>query len=88
MLSGILPSFGEIAKPLGLEKKQIVNWVTRYNHEQARREAETLPKKKGRARKNAEPTSPEEIIKEQAYEIECLLEVSSKKFSYSIGYFV
>lgn len=25
----------EIAKSLGLEKKQIVNWVTRHNHEQA-----------------------------------------------------
>ena len=25
----------EIAKSLGLEKKQIANWVTRHNHEQA-----------------------------------------------------
>ena len=37
----------EIAKSLGLEKKQIANWVTRHNHEQARREAGILPKKKG-----------------------------------------
>ena len=41
----------EIAKSLGLEKKQIVNWVTRHNHEQARKEAGILPKKKGRPRK-------------------------------------
>ena len=44
----------KIAKSLGLEKKQIVNWVTRHNHEQARKEAGILPKKKGRPRKNAE----------------------------------
>ena len=62
----------EIAESLGLEKKQIVNWITRHNHEQARKEAGILPKKKGRPRKNAEPTSPEEVIKEQAYEIKRL----------------
>ena len=59
----------EIAKSLGLEKKQIVNWVTRHNHEQARKEAGILPTKKGRPRKNEESTSPEEIISDQAYEI-------------------
>ena len=63
---------GEIAKSLGLEKKQIVNWVTRHNHEQARKESGILPKKKGRPRKDTEPTSMEEIIKEQAYEIKRL----------------
>lgn len=62
----------EIAKSLGLEKKQIVNWVTQHNHEQARKEAGILPKKKGRPRKNAEPTSPEEIVREQSYEIKRL----------------
>lgn len=59
----------EIAESLGLEKSQIKSWINRYNREQARREAGILPKKKGRPRKNAEATSPEEIIKEQAYEI-------------------
>ncbi len=63
---------GEIANSLGLEKKQIANWVTRHNHEQARKEAGILPKKKGRPRKSVEPTSPEEIIREQAYEIKRL----------------
>ena len=59
----------EIAEALGLEKVQIKNWVNRYNKEQLRREAGIIPKKKGRPRKNAAPASPEEIIKEQAYEI-------------------
>lgn len=59
----------EIAESLGLEKKQIANWVTRHNHGQARKEAGILPKKKGRPRKNADLTNPEEIIKEQACEI-------------------
>ena len=59
----------EIAESLGLEKSQIKGWINRYDWEQARKEAGILPKKKRRPRKNAEPTSPEEIIKEQAYEI-------------------
>jgi len=62
----------EIAEALGLEKSQIKNWVNRYNKEQQQREAGILPKKKGRPRKNAEPISPEEIIKEQEYEIKRL----------------
>lgn len=62
----------EIAESLGLEKSQIKSWINRYNREQARKEAGILPKKKGRPRKNAEPTSPEEIIKEQEYEIKRL----------------
>ena len=62
----------EIAESLGLEKSQIKSWVKRYNHEQARKQAGILPKKKGRPRKDAEPTSPEEIIMEQAYEIKRL----------------
>ena len=59
----------EIAESLGLEKSQIKSWINRYNREQAQRKAGILPKEKGRPRKNVEPTSPEEIIKEQAYEI-------------------
>lgn len=59
----------EIAEALGLEKVQIKSWINRHNKEQRRREAGSLPKKKGRPRKNVKPTSPEEIIKEQAYEI-------------------
>ncbi len=62
----------EIAERLGLEKSQIKNWIRRHNHEQTRKEAGILQKKKSRPRKNAEPTSPEEIIKEQAYEIKRL----------------
>lgn len=65
-------SRSEIAQTLGLENVQIKNWINRYNKEQARKEAGILPKKKGRPRKNAEPTSPEEIIKEQTYEIKHL----------------
>ena len=65
-------SRSEIAQTLGLENVQIKNWINRYNKEQARKEAGILPKKKGRPRKNAEPTSPEEIIKKQAYEIKHL----------------
>ena len=61
----------EIAEALGLEKVQIKNWINRHNKEQLRREAGILPKK-GRPRKNAEPISPEEIIKEQEYEIKRL----------------
>ena len=62
----------EIAESLGLEKSQIKSWISRYNREQAQRKAGILPKKKGRPRKNAAPTSLEEIIKEQAYEIKRL----------------
>ena len=62
----------EIAEALGLEKVQIKNWINQHNKEQLRREAGILPKKKGRPRKNVKPTSPEEIIKEQAYEIKRL----------------
>ena len=62
----------EIAEALGLEKSQIKGWINRHNKEEERRKAGILPKKKGRPRKNAEPTNPEEIIKEQAYEIKRL----------------
>ena len=62
----------EIAEALGLEKVQIKSWINRHNKDQQRREAGILPKKKGRPRKNAEPTSPEKIIREQAYEIKRL----------------
>lgn len=65
-------SRSEIAQTLGLENVQVKNWINRYNKEQARKEAGILPKKKGRPRKDAEPTSPEEIIKEQAYKIKRL----------------
>ena len=62
----------EIAEAFELEKVQIKSWINRHNKEQQRREVGILPKKKGRPRKNAEPTSPEEIIREQAYEIKRL----------------
>ena len=38
----------EIANALGLEKKQITNWVTRYNR---RQEKQPIVRKKGRPRK-------------------------------------
>ena len=57
-------SRSEIAQILGLENVQVKNWINRYNKEQARKEAGILPKKKGRPQKDADPTSPEEIIRE------------------------
>lgn len=41
----------EIADYFGLEKKQIKNWVSRYNREQARLAAGLPPKQRGRPRK-------------------------------------
>ena len=45
----------EIADYFGLEKKQIINWVTRYNREQARIKAGKPPRPKGRPRKDGQP---------------------------------
>lgn len=59
----------EIAESLGLEKKQIKNWISRYNREQARVKAGLKPKKRGRPRKDGEPR---DIVAEQAYEIQRL----------------
>lgn len=45
----------EIADHLGLSKKQIINWVTRYNKGQAALAKGVAPKAKGRPRKDGQP---------------------------------
>lgn len=45
----------EIADHLGLSKKQIINWVTRYNKEQVALAMGITPKPKGRPRKDGQP---------------------------------
>lgn len=40
----------EIADHFGLDKKQIKNWVNRYNREQAKLAAGLVPKRRGRPR--------------------------------------
>ena len=59
----------EIAQRLGLEYSQIHNWVTRYNERQRKLKAGTVPRKKGRPRKDSEPR---DIVAEQAYIIQRL----------------
>ena len=58
----------EIADHFGLEKSQIKNWINRYNREQDRLLAGLPPKRRGRPRKDASPTS----IAEYQYEIKRL----------------
>jgi len=55
----------EIADALGLEKKQITNWVTRYNRRQERM---PLVRKKGRPRKR--PISEPEAMALRIRELE------------------
>ena len=55
----------EIAEHLGLTKKQVKGWVTRYNHRQERIAAGIPPKPKGRPRKRP-LSSTEEYEKEIA----------------------
>ena len=45
----------EIADHLGLSKKQIINWVTRYNKAQAALAKGITPKAKGRPQKDDQP---------------------------------
>ena len=45
----------EIADRFGLSKKQIINWVTRYNKEQTALVMGIPPKAKGRPRKDGQP---------------------------------
>lgn len=59
----------EIAESLGLEKKQIENWVNRHNRKERRLNAGILPKRKGRPRKNPISENIEEV---QAAEIKRL----------------
>ena len=55
----------EIAEHLGLTKKQIKGWITRYNHRQERIAAGIPPRPKGRPRKRP-LSSAEEYEKEIA----------------------
>lgn len=59
----------EIAESLGLEKKQIENWINRHNRQERRLNEGVLPKRKGRPRKN--PVSGD-IVEMQAAEIKRL----------------
>ena len=45
----------EIADYFGLEKKQIINWITRHNRAQERITAGEQPRPKGRPRKDGQP---------------------------------
>ena len=56
----------EIAEYFGLEVRQIVWWVSRYNRKQAKLAAGIAPRPKGRPRKDG---APRNIEAEQAYEI-------------------
>ena len=56
----------EIAEHFGLEKRQIVWWVSRYNRSQAKLAAGISPRPKGRPRKDA---VPRDVVVEQAFEI-------------------
>lgn len=50
----------EIAEHFGLSKKQIENWVTRYNKAQAKLSKGILPRKRGRPRKDGQPPHEDE----------------------------
>lgn len=52
----------EIADNLGLSKKQIINWVTRYNKEQVALGKGSPPKAKGRPRKDGQPPHQNEAM--------------------------
>lgn len=45
----------EIAGEFGLELKQIKNLINRHNHANAAKEGETMPRPKGRPRKDGQP---------------------------------
>ncbi len=51
----------EIADYFGLSKKQIANWVTRHNREQARLTQGILPGRRGRPRKDEKPSQISEL---------------------------
>ena len=56
----------EIAQKLGVDRKCIRNWVTRFNRQQQKLAAGIKLRPKGRPRKD---TQPRDIVAEQAYEI-------------------
>lgn len=59
----------EIAQKLGVDRKCIRNWVTRFNRQQQKLAAGIKLRPKGRPRKD---TQPRDIVAEQAYEIDRL----------------
>lgn len=59
----------EIAQKLGVDRKCIRNWVTRFNLQQQKLAAGIKLRPKGRPRKD---TQPRDIVAEQAYEIDRL----------------
>ena len=59
----------EIAQKLGVDRKCIRNWVTRFNRQQQKQAAGIKLRPKGRPRKD---TQPRDIVAEQAYEIDRL----------------
>lgn len=59
----------EIAQKLGVDRKCIRNWVTRFNRQQQKLAAGIKLRPKGRPR---EDTQPRDIVAEQAYEIDRL----------------
>ena len=56
----------EIAQKLGVDRKCIRNWVTRFNRQQQKLAAGIKLRPKGRPRKDAQPR---DIVAEQAYEL-------------------
>lgn len=56
----------EIAQKLGVDRKCIRNWVTRFNRQQQKLAAGIKLRPKGRPRKD---TQSRDIVVEQAYEI-------------------
>ena len=56
----------EIAQKLGVDRKCIRNWVTRFNRQQQKLAAGIKLRPRGRPRKD---TQPRDIVAEQAYEI-------------------
>ena len=56
----------EIAQKLGVDRKCIRNWVTRFNRQQQKLAEGIKLRPKGRPRKD---TQPRDIVAEQAYEI-------------------
>jgi len=57
----------EIAEEMGLTKKQVKDWVTRYNRGQAAKDDFRMPKARGRPRKN-----PRTEKEEKEYELKRL----------------
>jgi len=60
----------EIAGELGLELRQIKNLINRHNHAKAANEEETMPRPKGRPRKDGQPPHPRQDTEIQRLRME------------------